>query len=352
VVGTRPNFIKIGPFIEALKSYRHVASILVHTGQHYDYELSKVFFKELHLPKPDYHLGVGSGSHATQTAKVMELLEPILLKEKPDVLVAVGDVNSSLAAAIVGAKLHIPIAHIDAGARSYEKHSPEEINRVVIDHISSFLFCNTKLDVENVRREGIRDGVYFVGDIRYDAFLTHMQVAQKKSRILRKFGLVPKGYHLATVHREENTNDPRRLRVIIEALSKLGNVVFLCHPRTESYLKKYGLWDTARKHLILTEPVGYLDMLWLEKNAFKILTDSGGVQREACWVKVPCITLMEITGATDTLKAGWNRTVEIDTAKILRAARSFRPHRAVPRLWGNGSAGKKIMRILVKSLSE
>jgi UDP-N-acetylglucosamine 2-epimerase (non-hydrolysing) len=348
VVGARPNFIKIAPLLEKFKRYKRIKPVLVHTGQHYDFEMSKVFFQELKIPKPDYNLEVGSGTHAWQTAKIMEKLEPVILKEKPDLVIVVGDVNSTLAGALTAAKLHIPVAHIEAGVRSFDMSMPEEINRVLTDRISTFLFCPTKTAVENLKKEGIKKGVYNVGDITYDTFLKYIGIAQKKSQILKKLNLKPKSYLLLTLHRPSNVDNLENLKNILEAIGKSGEkVVFPVHPRTKKQLKKF-------KHLItykltnfrFIDPVGYLDMLCLEKNAKKIITDSGGVQKEAYWVKVPCITLRNTTEWVEIIKSGWNILVATNKEKIIKAIKNFNPKRKQFKYFGDGRTAKKIVKIL------
>lgn len=351
VVGARPNFIKIAPLVREMKAQK-LSFEIVHTGQHYDFEMSQIFFKDLSLPKPDFNLEVGSGPHGWQTGKIMERLEALFLKRPPNLVIVVGDVNSTLAGALVSAKLKIPIAHIEAGLRSFDREMPEEINRKLTDHLSTFLFCPTKTAVENLKREGIRKGVYLSGDVMYDAFLEGIKIAQKKSKILEKLNLSSKNYFLATIHRAENTDKKENLKNIVEALCEIKNLVFPCHPRTEKYLKKYGLWKKAKKNLILIEPVGYIDMLWLEKNAKKILTDSGGVQKEAFFAKVPCITLRERTEWVETVREGWNILVGTDKKKIKKAVENFDPKSSPRNVFGRGNSAKKIVKILSQKIKK
>jgi len=349
VVGTRPNFIKIAPLFEEFKNYKNIKPVLLHTGQHYDFEMSQVFFQDLKIPKPDYNLEVGSGSHAYQTAETMKRLEPVLLKEKPNLVIVVGDVNSTLAGALTAAKLHIPVGHIEAGVRCYDMSIPEEINRVLTDHISDFLFCPTKTAVKNLKKEGITKGVYFTGDIMYDAFLKNIKIAQKKSKILQKLKLEPKTYLLLTLHRPFNVDNLDNLKKIIEAVQESGEkVVFPVHPRTKKQLKKLKICKL--KNLKIIDPVGYMDMLFLEKNAKKILTDSGGVQKEAYWLKVPCISLRERTEWMETLRSGWNILVGRDKNKIQKAIKSFNPRKRQYKYFGNGKSAKRIVKILINKL--
>jgi len=288
VVGCRPQFIKVAPILHVIDRYNAehpdspIIEVLVHTGQHYDYEMSQVFFDELGLKAPDYHLGVGSGTHGYQTGEMLKRVEEVLLKEKPDLAMVYGDTNSTLAGALAAAKLHIPVAHVEAGLRSFNKKVPEEINRVLTDHASDLLFCPTETAVKNLRREGIEKGVYLVGDVMYDAVLLYLSLAEEKSYILEQLGLKPKSYALATVHRAENTDQPERLRAIFEGLERVAKegllVILPLHPRTRKRLDVLSIYPQGVQ---LLDPVSYLDMLVLEKNAKVILTDLGGVQKEA-----------------------------------------------------------------------
>lgn len=345
IVGARPNFVKIAPLYDEFKKYKDIKPVLVHTGQHYDFEMSQVFFQELKIPKPHYNLGVGSGSHAWQTAKVMEKLEPVILKEKPDLIIVVGDVNSTLAGALVAAKLYIKIAHIEAGPRTYCKNMPEEINRILTDHISDFLFCPTKIAVGNLKREGIEKKVYNVGDIMYDAFLKSIKIAPKKSEFLKNLNLEPRSYLLLTLHRPFNVDNPKNLKKILEAVVKSNDkIIFPVHPRTKKQLRK--LKTSGLKNFNFVNPVGYLDILILEKNAKKIITDSGGIQKEAYWLKVPCITLMDNTGWPETVKDSWNILVGTNKKKIIEAIRKFNPKGKQHNYFGDGKTAQKIVKIL------
>ena len=345
IVGSRPNFIKVPFLINELKRKKRVEMVLVHTGQHYDFEMSQVFFQELKIPKPHYSLGVGSGSHAWQTAKIMEKLEPVILREKPGLVIVVGDVNSTLAGALTAAKLNIPLAHIEAGLRSYNKTMPEEVNRVLTDHISDFLFCPTETAVKNLKKEGITRGVYNVGDIMYDTLIASRAKIQN-SRLLERLGLKPKQYLLLTVHRAANADNLENLRKILMAVRESGEkIVFPVHPRTRKRLKKLKIRNSKLK---IIPPVGYLDMLVLEKNAKKILTDSGGVQKEAYWMKVPCITLRRETEWVETARSGWNILTGVDEKNIKKAIKHFQPEKSQKNWYGSGQTAKKITSILVK----
>jgi len=344
IVGVRPNFIKIAPVSKELR--KEFDEVLIHTGQHYDYEMNRIFFNELNIPEPDYHLGVGSGSHSYQTGEMLKRIEKVLIKEKPDIVLVYGDTNSTLAGALAAVKLHIKVGHVEAGLRSFDRKMPEEINRVLTDHCSDLLFCPTKTAVENLKSEGIIGGVYLTGDVMVDALKENINIAEKKSKILKKLNLKRKSYYLATIHRAENTDNFNRLKNIVDAFCKIENLVFPCHPRTERSLKKFGLWDMLQSTVNIIKPVGYLDMLVLEKNAYKILTDSGGVQKEAYILKVPCITLRENTEWVETVEDGWNILVGANWEMIIRIIKEFNPNGEQRNVFGDGKASKNIVDII------
>jgi len=357
IVGARPQFIKLAPILRAIEKHNQnhpecpIQEVLVHTGQHYDYEMSQVFFDELGLKAPDYHLGVGSGTHGYQTGEMLKRIEEVLLKEKPDLVMVYGDTNTTLAGALAAAKLHIPVAHVEAGLRSFNRKIPEEINRVLTDHISDLLFCPTQTAVENLRREGIEKGVHLVGDVMYDAVLLYLDLAEKKSQIMEQLGLKPKSYALATVHRAENTDQLERLWAIFEGLERVAKeglpVVLPLHPRTQKQLNALGIHP---KKVQVLDPVSYLDMLVLEKNARVILTDSGGVQKEAFFFRVPCVTLREETEWVETVEAGWNTLVGYDPKRIVKVAFEARSGRESVWPYGDGQAAKKIVSALGRGL--
>ncbi len=348
VVGARPQFIKMAPVSRELRKY--FEEIVIHTGQHYDYEMNMIFFEQLSIPEPEYYLGVGSGSHGHQTGEMLKRIEEVLMKEGPDLVLVYGDTNSTLTGALAAVKLHIKVAHVEAGLRSFDKKMPEEINRVLTDHISDYLFAPTETAMKNLQKEGITEGVYLTGDVMYDALLHNIEIARKSSNILEKLGLRPGKYLLATVHRAENTDSRENLKNIIDALIESEEpIVFPAHPRTRKYLKAYGLMERIEKapNIVLIPPVGYLDMLILEENARKILTDSGGIQKEAYFLKVPCITLRTRTEWVETVEDGWNVLVGADKSKILNAIRSFEPRgETYSYRFGDGKASKRIVRIL------
>lgn len=346
VVGARPQFIKCAPVSCEL---RQVAKeVLVHTGQHYDDSMSGVFFRELGLPEPDYNLAVGSGLHGQQTGEILKKIEEVLLKEKPDVVLVYGDTNSTLAGALAAAKLHIPVAHVEAGLRSHNRRMPEEINRVMTDHLSALLLCPTETAVENLRREGVNDGVHLVGDVMYDALLDGVEIAKRTSTILGRLGLQPHRFILATVHRAENTDDYQRLERIITALVQLARdgrkVVFPVHPRTQKLLKRYSF--ELDEEILLIDPVSYLDMVLLESMASVILTDSGGIQKEAYWLQTPCLTLRDETEWKETVQSGWNQLVGTDPQRILRAVDETRPASGTGWSWKKGEASRNVARLV------
>jgi UDP-N-acetylglucosamine 2-epimerase len=339
IVGARPQFIKAAPVDRELrKSHSHV---LIHTGQHYDYTMSAVFFEELGIPEPDHNLGVGSASHGRQTGEMLIRLEEALIQEEPDCVLVYGDTNSTLAGAVAAAKLHLPVAHVEAGLRSFNRRMPEEINRVLTDHVADLLFCPTETARQNLIREGITEGVLNVGDVMYGAVLHSTEIVDSKSRILSSLDLQPGSYLLATIHRPGNTDDPQNLSNILEAFNEIDEEVVLpAHPRTSQAIAQigYALSSTVK----LLEPVSYLDMLALEKNARLILTDSGGVQKEAYFFGVACVTLREETEWVETVEAGWNLLVGASREKIIQAVTEFRPKGKRPEIFGDGMASENI----------
>ncbi len=343
IVGARPQFIKAAAFSRELRE-RH-QEVLVHTGQHYDPALSDVFFQELELPKPDHHLGVGSGSHGRQTGQMLERLESVLTDETPDWVVVFGDTNSTLAGALAAAKLRLPLAHVEAGLRSFDRSMPEEVNRIVADHCSDLLFCPTDTAIDQLAREGLSERAHLTGDIMYDSLLRHLPLIEERSGIIERFGLAPGGYTLATVHRASNTDDPAALGRILDALAQLDEpVVFPMHPRARLALVSADLETAANVQAI--EPVGYLEMLALERTARMVLTDSGGVQKEAYLLGVPCVTLREETEWPETLIDGWNVLAGSEPQRIVEAARRPRPEGEPPQLFGDGHAARQMVRLL------
>ena len=339
IVGARPQFIKAAPLDRELRElHEHV---LIHTGQHYDYLMSAVFFEELGIPEPDYNLGVGSGSHGRQTGEMLIRIEETLSQERPDCVLVYGDTNSTLAGALAAAKLHLPLAHVEAGLRSFNRRMPEEINRVLTDHMADLLFCPTETARHNLTSEGITKGVSNVGDVMYDAVLQSIDIVERRSQILGSLNIQPRSYLLATIHRPSNTDNLQNLSAILAAFNEAGeNIVFPAHPRTSQAITRTGCELPSRVKLL--EPVSYLDMLALERNARLILTDSGGVQKEAYFFGVPCITLREETEWVETTEAGWNMLVGASKAKIIQAVQEFRPQGKRPKIFGDGKASQKI----------
>lgn len=343
VVGARPEFIQAMPVSRAIRANHQ--EILVHTGQHYDYRMSQTFFDELDIPTPDYNLEVGSGSQSRQTAEIMIRLEEVFLTEKPDFAIIRGDTNSTLAAALVTSKLNIPFAHIEAGERSFNRAMPEEINRLIADRLANSHFCVSQVGRQNLLTEGITGSVHWVGDVMLDALLYAQPVARTKSKILNQLGIKPKNFSLVTIHRAMNTDNPERLRRIISALNLVSEVVILpVHPRTQKTLTSINVH--LENHVRIIEPVGYFDMLTLEENARLIATDSGGVQREAYYMGIPCLTLRDETEWGATIETGWNKLVGADQKLILDNWFNFVPPVEHPAIYGIGTAGQRIAEIL------
>jgi UDP-N-acetylglucosamine 2-epimerase (non-hydrolysing) len=351
IVGARPQFIKCAPVSRELRKEHE--EVLVHTGQHYDHGMSEVFFEELAIPKPDYNLNIGSGTHGHQTGTMLGAIEDVLEKENPDVVLVYGDTNSTLAGALAAAKLHVPVAHIEAGLRSFDRRMPEEVNRVLTDHASDLLFCPTETAVRNLAAEGVTEGVFLVGDVMCDAMEYNRAVAEERSRVLEEVGVRPGEYLVVTVHRPSNTDSRENMAAILGALGDAGRpVVFPVHPRTRKYLSEYGLLAEMPENVRIIEPLGYLDMLHLMAHAEKILTDSGGIQKEAYMLGVPCITLRENTEWVETVEAGWNVLVGARREKILEAIRSETPERRPKSCFGNGKASSEIARIFSRRVRD
>lgn len=345
IVGARPQFVKAAVVSRVLRPVAR--EVLVHTGQHYDHNMSEVFFRELEIPAPDYHLGVGSAPHGEQTGEMLKQIERVLLDEKPDSVLVYGDTNSTLAGALAGAKLHIPVAHVEAGLRSFNRRMPEEVNRVLTDHMSSLLFAPTDAAVFNLEREGISTGVCQVGDVMYDAVLRHLQHARKRSHILERYQLHPREYVLATLHRAENTNDPLRLQNIMSAFAEIAReipVIFPVHPRTRRLID--GLAPVPCESLLMIESVSYFDMLRLESDARCIVTDSGGVQKEAFFLRVPCVTTRDESEWVETIETGWNTLAGADTERIVKAVRDGVPGHSSAWPYGRGDSAQQIVHVL------
>ena len=363
VAGARPNFMKIAPLMRAINKHNlehitlNVEPILVHTGQHYDYEMSQIFFEDLELPQPDIYLGVGSGTHAEQTGKIMIEFEKVLFQEKPDLVVVVGDVNSTLAAALAAVKLGISVAHVEAGLRSYDQSMPEEINRLLTDHICNYLFTTSKYDDDNLAKEGISPAKIFrVGNIMIDSLLFNQQVAQK-SDILSKLNLTNQNYALLTLHRPSNVDDKQSLIRITTALMEIGQripIVFPAHPRTQKNIASFGLGESFQdKAIWLIEPLGYLDFLNLEMNCRFVITDSGGIQVETTVLGIPCLTMLDSPVWLITHEQGTNTLVGSDSQKLIEGAFKILNGRGkkgkCPKLW-DGRVAERIVAILARSI--
>ena len=348
VVGARPEFIQAAPVSAALKG--RCREVLVHTGQHYDDEMSKTFFRDLELPEPDIFLGVGSGTQSEQTARVLERAERAILDVRPDVMLLRSDTNSTLGAALAAAKLGLPIIKVEAGCRSFDRSMPEEINRVVADHVAAALLCSTANCQSNLEREGITGRIKVVGDVLLDSVETNLPRAEKRSDVLTRHGLAG-NYVLATIHRAGNTDDPARLRQIIEGLcgSPLP-VIFPIHPRTAKMIETLEIEVADPVHAI--QPVSYLDMIVLIQHATVVVTDSGGIQREAYMLGRPCVTVRPNTEWVETVAAGWNVLVQADAARIAESIRTFRPTGARPPVFGDGHAGRRVADFVVQWGSE
>ncbi|MBN1527189.1 MAG: UDP-N-acetylglucosamine 2-epimerase (non-hydrolyzing) [Candidatus Omnitrophica bacterium] len=335
--------------IDAASGFKHIRSIIVHTGQHYDAGMSDVFFRDLRIPEPNYNLGVGSGSVVTQIAGMMSRLEKVLTKEAPDLIFVYGDTNSTLAGMLAAIRLNIPLAHVEAGLRSFNRAMPEETNRVMTDRVSDLLFCPTGTAVKNLRKEGVVKGVHLTGDVMLDMLAKYVPAA-RKSRVLKRLGLKRRGYYLATVHRAANTDDVKRLRSLLTIFGRLDKkVIFPVHPRTKKAMAKAGMVPSM--NVVVIKPVPYIDMLALETNAAAILTDSGGVQKEAAFFCVPCVTLRGETEWVETVRSGWNVVAGVSEARIRRALARFTKHRPRTRTYAKtGGSAKKMLKIALRFL--
>lgn len=339
VVGARPQFIKAAPVCRAIAACYSLSEVMVHTGQHFDYEMSDVFFAELGIAPPAYTLGIHGGGHGAMTGRMLIALEEVMERERPKVVLIYGDTNSTLAGALAAAKLYIPIAHIEAGLRSF-RPMPEETNRIVADRVSRWLFCPTTTAVENLAREGVRVGVHLVGDVMFDVALMMRERARERSTILRQLGLSRNGFQLATLHRAENTSDRTSLsRAIayLEESARHSPLILPLHPRTREAAAGFGL---RFGQIRVIDPVGYLDMMALLDGCTAVLTDSGGLQKEACFFRKPCVTLRDATEWVETIEAGWNR---------LWTNPDFAPRRDIS-AYGDGHAAEKIAAILTTEI--
>lgn len=351
IVGARPQFIKAATVSRVIASRSDMNELIIHTGQHYDANMSHQFFEELNIPEPAYNLNVGSGLHGQQTGQMLAAIEEVLIKEKPDWVLIYGDTNSTLAGALAAAKLHIPVAHVEAGLRSFNRKMPEEINRITADHLSSILFAPTENGYNQLIKEGIEAAQIFnVGDVMYDATLFYNEYNASRKTLLDTLNLKDRTYGLATIHRAENTDDLSRLKNICNAFIELSQdmqIVLPIHPRTRGVLSKLQLLKTLEESVMLLEPIGYLDMLALEQHAKCIITDSGGVQKEAYFNQVPCITLRDETEWVELVEAGWNRLCSpIQPFSLQAFMAEGHPKVSAVKLYGDGNAAEKIVKIL------
>ncbi|ACV24720.1 non-hydrolyzing UDP-N-acetylglucosamine 2-epimerase [Methanocaldococcus fervens] len=358
ILGTRPEIIKLSPIIRVLEK-EDIDWHIIHTNQHYSENMDKIFFEELRLPKPKYNLNIGSGTHGEQTGKMLIKIEKVLLKEEPDVVVVQGDTNTVLAGALTASKLKIDVAHVEAGLRSFDKNMPEEINRVLTDHISSYLFAPTEIAKNNLLNEGIEeDKIFVVGNTIVDATLQNLKIAEKNENVRAFFNsIVDDNYFLLTLHRAENVDNKNRLKNIIEGIFKITelydeDVIFPIHPRTKKKLNEFNLFEKLKSNekIKIIEPVGYLEFLMLEKNAKLILTDSGGVQEEACILKIPCVTLRDNTERPETVEVGANMLVGDDKGKLIKAVEiMLKKDMNWENPFGDGKSGERIVKILKDS---
>jgi len=357
VVGARPNFIKIAPVHKSFQKYnKEITHLICHTGQHFDEKMSKVFFDELQMPKPDFYLGISGGSHAVQTANIMIEFEQILLKEKPDLVVVPGDVNSTIAASLVATKLHIPVAHVESGLRSFDRKMPEEVNRVLTDEISDYLFVTEKSGLENLDNEGVdKSKVHFTGNVMIDSLVNFLPIINK-SNITDELGVEKGDYVLATFHRPSNVDDKENLSHLINTINEISKerkVVFPIHPRTTNNMERFGLSGLLNDSIIQLPPIGYIDFLSLTKHAELVVTDSGGIQEETTFLGVQCITVRDNTERPITDEIGTNHMIGTDFKKVVIAAKSVLSGNTktgiIPELW-DGKASERIVEIIYQSL--
>lgn len=355
VVGARPQFIKAAAISRVIQQdfVGQVEERIVHTGQHFDDNMSKVFFDELGIPQPHHHFAISGGHHGAMTGQMLEAIESVLLEEKPDWVLVYGDTNSTLAGALAAAKLHISVAHVEAGLRSFNMRMPEEVNRILSDRVANQLFCPTQAAVANLEAEGIKQGVHNVGDVMYDVALYYKDRSRVASQVLQRLQIEAKSYALATCHRAENTDDPNKLKEILTALSQVSlkmTVVFPLHPRTRKLIQSYGYQDLLA-NLVVTDPLPFLDMVALEQDAAVIITDSGGVQKEAFFYAVPCITMRQETEWVETVELGWNKLTGACAEQVVSAVQHYLMHPPSPNYsmpYGDGMASKIILNHLIQ----
>lgn len=357
VVGARPNFMKVAPLYREFKKYSaDIQHLICHTGQHYDEKMSKIFFEELELPKPDFYLGVGSGTHAEQIAGVMVAFEKVLQDEKPDLVVVVGDVNSTIACSLVASRFNIKVAHVEAGLRSFDRTMPEEINRMLTDTIADYLFVTEQSGMDNLKQEGISDNkIFFVGNVMIDSLVFYIPKIEK-SDILQKLHYTKQDYILVTLHRPANVDTEDGLKQLFEMLNRIADnkkIIFPIHPRTKNNLQKFHLTNMVSDKILLTEPLGYIEFVSLIKNSLMIVTDSGGIQEESTYLQVPCITVRNNTERPVTVTVGTNRLIGTDTSKVELAVEEVLNGKIkkghIPELW-DGQAAERICKIVIEKL--
>jgi len=357
VVGARPNFMKVAPIHRALKKYKKdIIHLICHTGQHYDANMSDIFFKQLALPAPDFFLGIGSGSHAEQTGRVMIEFEKLLISEHPDLVIVVGDVNSTIACALTAKKLHIKVAHVEAGLRSFDRNMPEEINRILTDSISDYLFVTEKSGLVNLKNEGIDERkTFFVGNCMIDSLISVLTLTES-SNILEKLKIAKNDFILVTMHRPSNVDSESRLKGLVKLMNSLSihkKIIFPVHPRTAKNLEKFGLKEKINENIIITDPIGYIDFINLLENSDLILTDSGGIQEESTYLGVQCITLRTTTERPSTIEEGTNLLVGEDYSKaeeeVMKIINGHRKIGNIPDLW-DGKAADRLSEILLKNI--
>ena len=347
VVGARPQFIKLAILSKELRENHN--EIIIHTGQHYDDNMSRYFFEEMQIAKPDYNLNIGSGSHGKQTAEMLIGLEDIFLHQKPDVVITFGDTNTTLATGLAATKLNIPVAHVEAGLRSHNREMPEEINRILTDHISDYLFAPTLTAMENIKIENLYGKPFLVGDVMYDSLLYYGKIAEQKSRILKNLKLRQKEYILLTLHRPYNVDNIHKLQNIFSALKQTKKIIVLpVHPRSRKMIERTN--TIIPENISIIEPLGYLDFIFLQKHSEKIITDSGGIQKEAYLNGIPCITIRPETEWIETVEAGWNVLVGDKKDQLIENCLHFKPSHNRPRYFGDGNSSKKIISILESHL--
>jgi len=342
IVGARPQFIKLGPLSKEIR--KDYEEIIVHTGQHYDENMSQHIFKDLEIPEPDYNLEVGSGSHNVQTAEMLKKIEIVIEKEIPDLMIIFGDTNTTVAGSLTAAKMQIPSVHVEAGLRSFNKKMPEEINRIIADHVSDILFAPTNEAIKNLTNEGLLEKAVKTGDIMVDAIKSNIRKARENSSILKRLGINSDAYYLLTLHRPYNVDEPDNLKKILCNLNQIKEqIIFPCHPRTRAIVKKYNI--NLGQNIKLIEPVGYLDFLQLESGAQKILTDSGGIQKEAYMLKIPCITIRTETEWVETVQDGWNLLLPATSDKFAESIQTFQPQSVHSNVFGENVAKRMVSEI-------